>query len=235
MALDAYGRFAVELYKRAALGRLGENIALSPYSVYKAFAMAYAGTSGTTKGEIRRTFSFADELCLLPSAGRWLEDAASAWLQRGFPFKESYLLRLSCIGAEAKWADFAGATSRHCRRLINGFRREPRGLVRDLVPEDYPRGEGVRAVLISAVFFHGTWWPERSMRVDKREFKCAGPVELMRLSLTSCADPSLRGFISDDLTVVELPFNNSDVALYVVGQGIRARRGSPRRLREGRP
>lgn len=216
LALDAYGRFAVELYKRAAQGRLGENIALSPYSVYKAFAMAYAGAAGATREELRRVFGFADDPCLLPSAGRGLEDAASAWLQRGFPFRESYLEKLSCIGAEAKWADFAGGYKSALREVNKWISERTRGLVRDLVPEDYPEGERIRAVLVSAIFFHGTWWPERFERVGKREFKCAGPVEFMGLSLTSCADPSLRGRVSEDLAVVELPFNNSDVALYVI-------------------
>lgn len=216
LALDAYGRFAVELYKRAALERQGENIALSPYSVYVAFAMAYAGASGTTREEIRRIFGFADDPCVLPPAGRGVEVAVSAWLQAGFPFKQSYLQRLSCIGAEAKWADFAGGYKSAMREVNKWVAERTRGLVRDLVPEDYPRGEDVCAVLVSAVFFNGTWWPERFVRVGKREFKGAGPVEFMSLSLTSCADPSLRGRVSEDLAVVELPFNNSDVALYVV-------------------
>lgn len=214
-SLDAYGRFAVELYKRAALGRLNENIALSPYSAYKAFAMAYAGAAGSTKEEMRRVFGFGDDPCVLPPAGRGLEDAASAWLQKGFPFKQSYLEKLRCVG-EVEWADFANDYASASRGINDWVAEKTRGLVRDLLPPGYPEGERVRAVLVSAVFFNGTWWPEGFERIGKRDFAGVGPVEFMGLYLTSCTDPSLRGKMAEDFAAVELPFNGSDLALYVI-------------------
>ncbi len=41
-------------------------------------------------------------------------------------------------------------------------------------------------------------------------------MEYMALNLRSCGDPSLRGRVASGLTVVELPFKETDVAMYVV-------------------
>ncbi|MGB9705025.1 MAG: serpin family protein [Pyrobaculum sp.] len=49
---SSYGRFAVELYRRVALQRIDRNLVISPYTVYKAFATAYAGASGATREEM---------------------------------------------------------------------------------------------------------------------------------------------------------------------------------------
>lgn len=211
-----YGRFAVEFYKRVAVGRLGENLVLSPYSVYKAFAMAYAGASGATREELKAVFGFGEDPCVLPAASRGVEEALSAWLQTDFPFKPNYLNKLRCIGAEAKYVDFERDYKSAIAAINKWAEEKTRGLIKDLVPADYPEGWDVCAVLVSALYFKGNWWPDRFQRVGKREFKGAGPADFIALDLSSCGDPSLRGRASSDLTVVELPFNNTEVALYII-------------------
>ncbi|ACB40836.1 serpin family protein [Pyrobaculum neutrophilum] len=209
----SYGDFAVSFYKRIALERLRENLVLSPYSVYKAFAMAYAGAAGETREEIGRVFGFGDDVCALAQAGRGVEEAVAAWVQLGFPLREEYERELSCLGAELRRVDFA---ERSALVEINRWIEEKtRGYVKDLIPTDYPRSQDIRVVLTSALFFNGSWWPLQFGRIGKREFQGVGPVEFMKLDLGSCV-PSLRGRVSADLTVVELRFENTDVAMYVI-------------------
>jgi len=210
------GGFAVELYRRLALGGLDRNLVVSPYSVYKAFAMAYAGAAGETREEIRRVFGFGDDPCAVEGAGRGVDEAASAWLQRDMYVADAYLKAVACLGAEVRRVDFKSDYRSALAEINRWVAEKTRGYVKDLIPVDYPRGEYIRAVLVSALFFNGSWWPDRFSRIGKREFLGAGPVEYMALDLRSCGDPSLRGRVTPELAVVELPFKDTDVAMYVV-------------------
>jgi serine protease inhibitor len=210
------GGFAVELYRRLALGGLDRNLVVSPYSVYKAFAMAYAGAAGETREEIKRVFGFGEDPCAVEKAGRGVVEAASVWLQRDMYVADAYLKAVACLGAEARRVDFKNNYRSALAEINRWIAEKTRGYVKDLIPADYPRGEDIRAVLVSALFFNGSWWPDRFSRIGKREFQGAGPVEYMALDLRSCGDPSLRGRVTPELTVVELPFKDTDVAMYVV-------------------
>jgi Serine protease inhibitor len=210
------GGFAVELYRGLALGGLDRNLVVSPYSVYKAFAMAYAGAAGETREEIRRVFGFGEDPCAVEKAGRGVVEAASVWLQRDMHVADGYLKAMACLGAEARRVDFKNNYRSALAEINRWIAEKTRGYVKDLIPADYPRGEDIRAVLVSALFFKGSWWPDRFSRIGKREFQGAGPVEYMALDLGSCGDPSLRGRVTPELTVVELPFKDTAVAMYVV-------------------
>jgi serpin B len=210
------GGFAVELYRRLALGGLDRNLVVSPYSVYKAFAMAYAGAAGETREEIRRVFGFGEDPCAVEKAGRGVDEAASAWLQRDMYVADAYLKAVACLGAEARRVDFKRDYRSALAEINRWIAEKTRGYVKDLIPTDYPRGEDIRAVLVSALFFKGSWWPDRFSRIGKRDFQGAGPVEYMALDLRSCGDPSLRGRVTPELTAVELPFKDTAVAMYVV-------------------
>ena len=213
---SSYGRFAVELYRRVALQRIDRNLVISPYTVYKAFAMAYAGASGATREEIKRVMGFGEDPCALPRAGRGVEEGVAAWLQADMTVTDSYLSRLRCIGAEVRKVDFKRDVKGALRHINKWVEERTRGLVKGLIPEDYPVGWEPHAVLVSTLFFNGSWWPESFVRVGKAEFGGVGPVEYMSLSLGSCSDPSLRGRVSDDVVVVELLFRDTDVAMYIV-------------------
>ena len=210
------GGFAVELYRKLALGALDRNLVVSPYSVYKAFAMAYAGAAGETREEIKRVFGFGDDPCAVGKASAGVEDAASAWFQKDIPVAQSYVRNMSCLGAEVRRVDFKGGYRAALAEINRWVEEKTRGYVKDMVPVDYPGGQDIRVVLVSALFFNGSWWPERFGRIGKREFQGAGAVEYMALNLRSCGDPFLRGRVAPDLTVVELPFEKTDVAMYVV-------------------
>jgi len=215
-AFPAAGDFAVELYKRLALGGLDRNLVISPYSVYKAFAMAYAGAAGETQGEIRRVFGFGEDPCAVERAGRGVEEAASAWLQKGMYVATPYLRSAACLGAEVRYVDFAGNYKSAIAEINRWVAEKTRGYVEELIPTGYPRGGDIRVVLVSTLFINGSWWPDRFSKIGKREFQGVGPVEYMALDLRSCGDPSLRGRVTPELTVVELPLRDIDVAVYIV-------------------
>jgi len=211
-----FGDFAVEFYRRLALGDLDKNLVVSPYSVYKAFAMAYAGAAGETREEIKKVFSFGEDPCAVERAGRGVDEAVSAWLQKDMYVAASYLRGMACLGAEVRRVDFKSGYRSAIAEINRWVAEKTRGYVKDLIPTDYPRGGDIRVVLVSALFINGSWWPDRFNKVGKGEFQGVGPVEYMALDLRSCGDPSLRGRVTPGLTVVELPLRDMDVAVYIV-------------------
>jgi len=212
---SGYNEFAVEFYKRLALSLLGENFAVSPFSVYKAFAMVYAGAGGETREEIKRVFGFGEDSCEVAPAGRGVEEAVSAWLQTGAPFTQQYLDRLACLRAEVHRVDFRGNFKAVVEEINKWVEEKTRGLVKDLIPSSPKRD--VVAVLVSALYFEAGWWPRPFSRVGEGGFAgAARPVEYMALDLRSCGDPSLVGKIEDNITVVKLPLKNTEIAMYIV-------------------
>lgn len=211
-----FGDFAVEFYRRLALGDLDKNLVVSPYSVYKAFAMAYAGAAGETREEIKKVFGFGEDPCAVERAERGVDEAVSAWLQKDMYVAASYLRGMACLGAEVRRVDFKSGYRSAIAEINRWVAEKTRGYVKDLIPTDYPRGGDIRVVLVSALFFKGSWWPDRFSRIGKREFQGVGPVEYMALDLRSCSDPSLRGRVTPELTVVELPFKDTDVVMYII-------------------
>ena len=215
---SGYNEFAVEFYKRLALSHLGENFAVSPFSVYKAFAVVYAGAGGETREEMKRVFGFGEDPCEVAPAGRGMEEATSAWLQTGVTFTQQYLEKLACLCAEVHRVDFHGNFKAAVEEINKWVEEKTRGLVRDLVPPNLPnQKEKVVAVLVSALYFEAGWWPRSFSRVGEGSFAgAARPVEYMALDLRSCGDPSLVGKIEDNITVVKLPLKNTEMAMYIV-------------------
>jgi len=212
---SGYNEFAVEFYKRLALRHLGENFAVSPFSVYKAFAMVYAGAGGETREEIKRVFGFGEDPCEVAPAGRGVEEATSAWLQTGATFTQQYLEKLACLCAKVHRVDFRGNFKAAVEEINKWVEEKTRGLVKDLIPSSPKRD--VVAVLVSALYFEAGWWPRPFSRVGEGSFAgAARPVEYMALDLRSCGDPSLVGKIEDNITVVKLPLKNTEIAMYIV-------------------
>lgn len=212
---SSYNEFAVEFYKRLALRHLGENFTVSPFSVYKAFVMVYAGAGGETREEIKRVFGFGEDPCDVAPAGRGVEEAVSAWLQTGAPFTQQYLERLACLRAEVHRVDFYGNFKAAIEEINRWVEEKTHGLVKRLVPPNQKRE--INAVLVSALYLEAGWWPHSFFRVGKGGFAgAARPVEYMALDLRSCGDPSLVGKIEDDITVVKLPLKNTEIAMYIV-------------------
>src|SRR6056297_2147302 len=102
--VEANNLFTLELYQQ--LKNEGDNILISPFSVFNAFAMLYPGSDGQTRDVISQTLHFEQNL------QRFLEDMAtfqssfepireyekpalnianSLWAQRGYPILDAYL------------------------------------------------------------------------------------------------------------------------------------------------
>lgn len=163
----------------AALEDDGGNLAISPYSIQVALAMARAGARGETLEEMNAVLHVSpaadydagmnalDQL-LLSRAGEFeigddqtvtleLATANSLWGQRGFEFEQEFLDRLARdFGAGMRLVDYVAATE-DARRAINGWVSDQ---TRERIPELIPDGvldDLTRLVLTNAVYLNAPW------------------------------------------------------------------------------
>ncbi len=212
------------------------NLALSPYSIVVALAMARAGAEGPTGAEMDTIVHAAESIDLHRSLGSLdavlssregsfpipdgdpleiqLRFANAVWPQRGFSFESDYLdLLASSYGAGVHAVDYAGDAS-SARETINQWVSDQ---TRDRIPEFLPEGvldALTRLVLTNAVYLNAPWL---------HPFEQGGTTEtdFTLLDGTSVRTPMMRldadiGYASEDgWQAVRLPYIGGELAMIV--------------------
>jgi serpin B len=223
--------FALDLYRQVsnADDLRGKNLFYSPLSIYLAFAMTYAGASGTTAAQMAETFGFAAAEDLHPVlnlldqrlAGDQnfeLAIANSLWGQDGFAFRQGYLEELArSYGAGLRLVDFVDAANREAARLaINGWVEEQTNdRIKDLVPQG-TLTELTRLVLANAIYFKADWrFPFSKEATADRSFTLNDGTTV-RVPSMYRANMPLRYAALKEYEVVELPYDGTEISMLVL-------------------
>ena len=169
---EAQNRFAVDLYKQ--LSTESGNLFFSPYSLYSALTMSFAGAKGATAGEMITTLHlpYTSEKVHQVMNGltqRLLSSAMvgdielfkftianAVWAQAGYPFLQTYLDTLSAnYSAGLKVVDFRDKDE--TLRMINDWVEEQTNeRIKDLLSKD-ALTPATRLVLTNAIYFKANW------------------------------------------------------------------------------
>jgi serine protease inhibitor len=172
--------FAFDLYHAIAEGE--DNLIYSPYSLYQALAMVYAGARGETAQEMANTLHFtlpqerlnpafkALDLDLKSRAsppteskagkegqgvGFELNIANAVWAQQGYPYKSEYLdLLTQNYGADLKLADFPKNAQAVVEEINHWVSEATQGRIPGIL---YSLDSDTRLVLANAVYFNAGW------------------------------------------------------------------------------
>ncbi|AFC32897.1 proteinase inhibitor I4, serpin [Paenibacillus mucilaginosus 3016] len=195
--VTAHNRFGLELHRRLAAERPGENLFLSPYSVASALSLIYHGAEGATLSEMSRVLQTQGMPMeewnrgsrilrdLLQHSGEavHLNAANSVWTRKGISLRESFLNRSrEDYGAEVRELDFS---HRKAAKTMNNWVKNSTGGRIQAVVED-PIPGSTLMYLINAVYFKGRWADpfEKSATGTKEFYPTAdGPavsVQMMR-------------------------------------------------------
>ncbi len=226
--------FAVDLYRQ--LASEDGNLIFSPYGIYQAFMMVYAGADGETRAQIADVLDFDDDdnfddvhdtmnalNVLLTTPLAILEDDAqpleinianALWLQDDFEVNQDFLDILSAnYNAGMKLVDFSDADA--ARQAINLWvAAQTNDKIRDLIPEGV-LDELTRLVITNAVYFKGAWQNQfNPANTKSQSFNLLDgtvvDVEMMHHSFTGAA------LISDDFQAVKLPYEGGNFALAAI-------------------
>jgi len=220
--------FAFELYD--SLGS-DENMVFSPYSLMLALGMAYEGARGSTAVEMGSVLGFTSDVWARHEAFRTtlpklndpinnhydLTCANGFWVQRGYPFLDSYLSILRnyyrANGSEVDFRDRYESS----KQINDWITKETNGKVPSiLTPEDIDP-ETVLA-LANAIYFKATWMEKFKKEYTEKEDFRTGSGEDVNCDMMKRLDDSDEMYYGekDGLKMIEIPYSNMDLSMYLV-------------------
>lgn len=224
----ASNQFALDLYQQL-VDKEG-NLIYSPFSIYQALLMTYAGAEGETAQEMMDVLGVTDDnaihnvmnalnLTLQSKPAYVTKDmqplifniANALWAQKDFHFEQAFLDKLSAnYSAGLRLVDFNNPDE--ARQLINHWvELQTNEKIKDLIPAGL-LNEMTRLVLSNAVYFKGAWSNRfDSARNTTEEFTsldgAKNKVEMMNNSFTGA------GFVENDYSVVSLPYEGGNFTM----------------------
>jgi len=221
----ASNAFAFDLYK--GLGKGGENVALSPFSISTALTMTWAGARGETAEQMRTVLHLeGSREEVLAAAGK-----VSASLQRQEAFKLRIANRLfgektasfdsayleetkKSFGAPLAPMDFK---ERHeeSRLQINGWvQKQTEKRIQNLLPEG-SLGPLARLVLVNAIYFLADWAaPFKKDATREAAFTTARSVT--KQVQTMHATSSFKFAAKDGAKLLDVPYRGGSMSMVFV-------------------
>lgn len=219
-AAEANNAFALALYQQ--LAESDGNLFYSPYSIYTALMMTYAGAAGQTAEQMKQALEITvpegEAHAALNALNLTLKNnsmfdgapvfsfnvANQLWGQKDFVFNEQFLNTLSAYyDANLKTVDFRD--SENARALINLWvAAQTNDKIKDLIPEGVLNAL-TRLVLTNAVYFKAAWMNQFDpANTAPGTFTLSDgsqvDVPMMR------AQRSMQAFVDEQFAVVELPY-----------------------------
>lgn len=167
--IRAQNRLGLRIHEKLAeSANPGDNILLSPYSIFTAISLAYQGSGGQTAEETARVLgieqigkeqanaSVRTLYTLLGDAGSGvrLNSANSVWYRKGVEMKELFIQTAeNSYHADVQAVDFENGRT---VQEINGWVNEHTGGKIPAILEQAPDRNTV-AILLNTVYFNGAW------------------------------------------------------------------------------
>ena len=225
-------QLAVDLYRK--LAQEDGNLIYSPYSIYQAFMMVYAGADVETKAEIAQVLDIEDDDLdvhnlmnalnkLLTTPPQYMDETAqplkfdvanALWIQQDIEIGQSFLDTLSAnYNAGLKLVDFTN--SEDARQAINLWvAAQTNDKIKDLIPQGV-LNELTRLVITNAIYFKGAWQNPFNLERTGSEpfFSLDGSeisVEMMRNGFTGAA------LVNDRYQAVRIPYQGGNFAMAAI-------------------
>ncbi|MBP7213554.1 MAG: serpin family protein, partial [Anaerolineaceae bacterium] len=230
---DDLNEFAIDLYQKLA-GQEG-NLIYSPYSIYQAFLMVYAGADGETKAEIADALDFDNENGdrihqfaaalnqVLTTRPEYLEENAqpleftnanSLWLQEDMEVNQIFIDQLTVnYNAGLQLVDFS--QPEEARQAINLWvAAQTNDKIKDILPEG-TLDELTRLVIANAIYFKAAWSNQfEEANTENLPFHLLDgsekEVEMMQNDFTGMATSN------DSYQAVTLPYEGGNYAMTVI-------------------
>jgi len=225
---QASGKFALDIYKHFAQEN-SDNIFFSPFSLYIAMGMTYAGAEAETKSEIAQVFNFPlDDKNLHRHLGNLQKDIQSKkskgieiaianqlWADKLYKFNCSYIKGIKkAYNAPVKRMEFR-IKPNDCRLEINRWvEQQTNERIKDLLP-DGSISDMTALVLTNAIYFKGQWDekfdPENNIKdiffmEDGNETEC----------LMMTAQKKFNIYHNREFKMLEMPYKGKEFSMLVI-------------------
>ena len=226
-----HNQFALALYK--LLAEKDENLLYSPYSLYQALTMVYAGAAGETASQFEKALTLSAKNPdvhklmnalnqALTQKNEYLEEeeqtvleiANALWVQKDAEILQSYLDTISENYASGlRSLDFADAQK--AADLINQWAAEATDeKITEIAKPDMFSAD-TQLALTNAVYFKGTWAQqfEESATRDEDFTLLDGTVISVPTMITSGTFPV---WVNEHYQMIEMPYKGSNIAMNLI-------------------
>ncbi|MEA3558810.1 MAG: serpin family protein [Candidatus Thermoplasmatota archaeon] len=227
--VNSSNEFSFEMYRQ--LVEDDDNVFFSPYSIMIALGMAYEGAGGETASEIqsvielptdnetRREMVRSLQSQLNPEGSDYeLSTANAYWLRMGEDLNDDYENTIeNDYLAGGQELDFAGDPSGSADTINNWVEGETNGRIKDLVspslisPLTY-------LILTNAIYFKANWkWQFDESATEEQDFDLSNGGTKRVDTMNMCdEDLDMNYAESDDVQMLQLPYNNEELAMYIL-------------------
>ncbi|NIA20785.1 MAG: serpin family protein [Anaerolineaceae bacterium] len=224
-------RFACDLYGR--LRTTDGNLFVSPLSISTCLAMAYGGSAGTTRDQMRAALHFdlpKEQLhAAFGSFGKLLTGkdtkqpydlsvANALWVQRDRTLRKTFVdLIEGPYGGGLHEADFVAARTAAAREINRWVKAHTGGKIsRAVKPDTF--NKQTRMALVNAIYFKGQWISRFSKdRTKDMAFTLLSPGGGATVTVPMMRQTQQFSYMdNDDLQLLSLPYRGDDVAMLVL-------------------
>ena len=220
--------FTLDLYNQ--LKKTDGNLFFSPFSIFTALAMTWAGARENTAVQMAETLHFTEKPAQFHRAigdlisqlnavqketDVELSIANAIWAQKGYQFLDEFFrIVQQSYQADLKQVDFSSAAE-SARQAINAWvEQQTNEKIKDLLPPKVLNAL-TRLVLVNAIYFKGFWDNQFKSR-DTRE------MEFWLLTEVAVKVPMMHqehqfGYWENDwLQIIEMPYTEESLSLIVL-------------------
>ncbi len=220
--------FTLDLYNQ--LKKTDGNLFFSPFSIFTALAMTWAGARENTAVQMAETLHFTEKPAQFHRAigdlisqlnavqketDVELSIANAIWAQKGYQFLDEFFrIVQQSYQADLKQVDFSSAAE-SARQAINAWvEQQTNEKIKDLLPPKVLNAL-TRLVLVNAIYFKGFWDNQFKSR-DTRE------MEFWLLTEVAVKVPMMHqehqfGYWENDwLQIIEMPYKEESLSLIVL-------------------
>lgn len=207
-----------------------QNLFISPYSMYGAFAMLYEGAREDSESQIREAFKYPGKNELRPnfahvynmlnnkSEGYNISIANSVWVQKNFPVNREYILTVNkYYGAEVNEVDFMRDPINATKRINGWTESKTNGKIKDLLDHV---DDNTIAVLVNAIYFKGKWEHAFDKSRTKDDMFTASDGEKQQTKMmqlgSSAEGVNLMYANFSDAEIIKLPYKGNKMAMYII-------------------
>lgn len=219
-------KFALELYSNMKNEK--GNLLFSPFSIYNAFSMIYAGSNGATRDEIKDTMGFhlSDENLnksfqeILSSLKKIIDNESidfeintSFWPQESYSVLDTYKTLLKDVYQEDIFPIDYSSKEVDARKQINSWTaKKTNNMVKEILNQ--PLTSQVKWLIVNTIYFKGSWLSQFNA-ADTKILPFFTNNKEIQIPIMKQLNILETGHF-EDVKTIKLPYSGEEISMYII-------------------
>lgn len=225
--IKSNNKFCFSLYNK--LKKDTGNVFFSPFSIYTAFGIVYAGARGSTAEEMKnvlkinlndndfhRNFKEVQEYLnsLQKKSNLQLSLANALWAHIGYPFLKSYINFVkNNYSAEVTNLDFIRKKKESIKTINKWVELKTNNKIRNLIESIQ---DSVKLIVTNAVYFKGEWFEEFKTRNTKERPFFLESGDSITVPTMWGVKKKISYYENDIMQLIELPYKGNSIGMIAI-------------------